>query len=123
MTTRPVADNAAKQHVGTLDLFAVYIGDRTFRWWIQNVETGEIAVGDDLHSPEAAPTPDNDDMLYVLAAFLSADAEAYSGSGKMGTEPPAEPYLFGAEVAGWAYLNSDELDEFALEQDINPKEH
>jgi hypothetical protein len=55
--------------------------------------------------------------IATLCAFLSAEAEAYAGSGNMGANEPADGWMFSAEVAEWAYLNSDELSMLGLELD------
>ena len=47
--------------------------------------------------------------LATLCSFLAAEAEAYAGSGNMGANEPVDGWLFGPEVAEWAYLNSDEI--------------
>jgi hypothetical protein len=45
--------------------------------------------------------------IAVLCSFLTAEAEAYQAT--MGAREPADGWRFSAEVAEWAYLNSDEL--------------
>lgn len=112
-----IPDNAEQAVVGELVLIVVHVGNRQFRWWVLNHPTDEWAVGDDLHSPAGAPIPDNATMLGVLATFLRADAERYAGSGRLGAAEPNEPYLFGPEVAAWAYDQDAELSVYLIEVD------
>jgi hypothetical protein len=51
--------------------------------------------------------------IATLCGFLMAEAEAYQAT--MGAREPADGWLFSAEVAAWAYLNSDELAMAELE--------
>lgn len=52
--------------------------------------------------------------MATLCGFLTAEAEAYRAT--MGEHEPADGFwLFSAEVAEWAYLNSDELAQAELE--------
>lgn len=55
--------------------------------------------------------------IRTVLSFLSAEAEQYAGSGQMGTAVPADGWLFSAEVAEWAYLNSDEISMAEIELD------
>lgn len=114
-TPTPIADNAERATIGTMELAVVYIGQRSFRWWVINTDTGEVTSGDDLHCASVGPIPDNAEMLVSLAGFLSYDGEAYSSL--MGNGEPDDGYLFGASVAELSYLNSDELDMYGVQED------
>jgi hypothetical protein len=47
--------------------------------------------------------------IATLCSFLGAEAEGYQFSGNMGANEPRDGWFFSAEIAEWAYLNSDEL--------------
>lgn len=116
--THTIADNAERVTLGSLELAVVYIGGRSFRWWVTDLESGRVASGDDLQSASAGPVPDNSVMLPVLAGFLLADAETYTSHG-LGTREPQDGWLFGQEVAELAYQNSDELSCWLAEDGLS----
>lgn len=51
-----------------------------------------------------------------LLSFLLSDAEAYAHH--MGMTQPDDPYIFGEEIAAWAYSHDQSLT--FLDMDINP---
>jgi hypothetical protein len=79
---------------------------------------GEYYGNDVSVSPlyaDSAPADIVREGIATLCRFLTAEAEAYQGSGNMGANEPIDGWLFSPEVAEWAYLNSGELAMAELE--------
>ncbi len=74
----------------------------------QEIRSGACAVPDDSVLSELLPR-----MAETLLSFLGADADTYAAH--MGMSEPTDGYSFGARVAEWAYLNSDEITCLSME--------
>lgn len=82
-----------------------YGGDKPrWIWVVTDSEDVVLTAGNDLHGHGDAR-----EMLASLADFLSADAEKYRRVMGPITDPHEDGYLFGEDVAAWAYDVSDEL--------------
>lgn len=76
---------------------------------------GELYSAQDLCIRMVAEQDLAREAVRVLCSFLGSDAEAYAGSGQMGTAEPVDGYSFNTQVAEWAYMHSGEIDELGFD--------
>ena len=86
-----------------------------YRWSVLGVDDGEDVSGDDMQSG-CGDAGDLRKAMSALLDFMLACAESYASSLRMGTSlsDTENGELFGAGLAEWTYVHSEELQEARL---------
>jgi hypothetical protein len=109
----------------TAEILAYGEGPHALLRYAIDMPGGASYEGDDLKLAMLFTDDEDADIvargIAVLCGFLGAEAEAYAGSGRMGTATPPDGWLFNPAVAEWAYLNADEIA--ALQEEIHIQQY